>query len=905
MRLAPSRMKLEDGTLTRNAIHPSTVRRHAYHLIRVAALSFLSLPLISCMVTGVQIQPRALVWGGVALGSKGNPESVTLTNIGTSSIAVGSIGVSGSDPGDFVIASQTCGPSLAAGSSCTVTIAFTPTASGTRAATLAFNDPGFNSSGVSLSGEVTGKVSSLTISPATLSFAAMDISSASAAQTVTLESDGTTTISINSVALSGTDQADFSIASNTCGASLPGSSSCTIGIVFKPTAAGPRSATLTISDSSSGSPHQVALSGSGNAPAPLSIAPTNPTMVVNATLQFSTNAIATWSTTCGTISKSGLFTAPSTAGSCTVTATGTNTSPPSVSTSVNVVSSSASGTLSVYPSSAAIFVGMNQTFQPQLSDVPDADPVTYSVDGVTGGNATSGFITAQGVYTAPTVAGNHVLTVQDTALAAATSARINVFSDVSVDFGSRATTLTAISPDFFGAERMESLHNTADLDLVKAGGIRYARLYAQIPSVFPENSTPNWRAIDFIIQKVSDSGMHLMLQMVQTPPWLLPNPNLCGTGNPTAMPTDLNAWASLATQYVKHMDETFPGVVTDYEIWNEPNTTALCSLNRPVDYMKLYAAVAPMMRAQAAEDAQASGLPPAKIGGPATSGLQAGWVSEMLSDPVISQNIDFISYHDYLFNNLQTGAQWDTYNGVDSVYQRTQDSGAGPMHAYVSASRLVAAGKQPEGKNLPIYNTEYNLNWQFAKNCCANDPTLSPAWNSMYVADMLNSIYNGAFTAPGHMVYFAATALPYFCLVGEIDPNMDCAYPDGSVPQPYPQYFVYQLLGAANYLDLQDGGFMAKSISPGTDGNGLVVTAFYTKNLDAVVLINPNQDTLSNVVLNLNNTGVPAAQATLYQIVNGQSIQSSSVNLQNSTGTSYTTTVTIGPYSVQAIALHN
>ena len=500
-----------------------------------------------------------------------------------------------------------------------------------------------------------------------------------------------------------------------------------------------------------------------------------------------------------------------------------------------------------------------------------------------------------------------MLTVQDNTLGTAATAKITVFSGVSVDFDSRSTSLHPISPDFLGTERMESLHNTADLDLVKAGGMQYARFYAQIPFVFSSNSTPDWQAIDFIVQKISAGGVHVMLQMVQTPPWLQPNPNPCGAGNPGVMPTDVDAWASLATQYVQHMDQTFPGVVTDYEIWNEPNTVALCgpSATRVGDYMKLYAAAAPMMRAQAAKDAQASGLPAARVGGPATAGLQSGWVSEMLSDPVISQNIDFLSYHDYLFDNHQIGAQWDTYNAVDSVYQVTQDSGAGPMHAYVYATRLVAAGKQPQGRNLPIYNTEYNLNWAFFKTCCANDPTLSPVWNSMYVADMLNSIYNGAPDTPGHMVYFAATAVPYFCLIGQIDANMDCAYPNGSVPQPYPQYFVYQLMGAASFLDLEDGGYMAKSISPATLGNGLVVTAFFTKGQDAVVLINPNQNTLSDVTVNLSNTGLTSAQGTLYQIVNGQSIQSVPATLQNLTGTSYTATVTIGPYSVQAISIHN
>lgn len=866
------------------------------------------LALSGCLVAGVRIEPRTLVWNSVSLGSTGTPKSVTITNIGSSAITISSIAISGSNAGDFAISSNTCGAILAASSSCTAAIAFTPAATGTREAALTFNHSGFGSSqSVSLSGTATGKISTLRATPPALSFGGVNVGSESAVQTVTLQSDGTTTISIGSVTIAGSDPGDFSIASNTCGSSLPGSGSCNIGVVFKPAAAGSRGATLTVSDSASGSPHEVALSGTGNVVSTtLTIAPTNPSVVVNATLQFSASTSVTWATTCGTITKSGLFTAPSSPGSCTVTATGVATSPPSVSTSVSVISGSTSGALSVYPNSVAIFVGMDQAFQAQLSSVPDANPVTYSVDGVTGGNSTTGVVTAQGVYTAPSIAGGHVLTVQDNTLGTAATAKITVFSDISVDFAERSTSLHAIAPDFFGAERMESLHNTADLDLVKAGGIKYARFYAQIPIVFKANSAANWQAVDFIVQKISAGGVHIMLQMVQTPPWLQPSPNPCGSGNPAVMPTDVNAWASLATQYVKHMDETFPGVVTDYEIWNEPNTVALCgpTSSRADDYMKLYAAAAPMMRAQAAADAQASGLPAARVGGPATAGIQSGWVSEMLSDPVISQNIDFLSYHDYLFNNHQTGAQWDTYNGVDSVYQVTQDSGAGPMHSYVYATRLVAAGKQPQGKNLPIYNTEYNLNWAFLKNCCANDPTFSPVWNSMFAADMLNSVYNGAPNTPGHMVYFAATALPYFCLVGEIDANMDCAYPDGSVPQPYPQYFAYQLLGAANYLDLQDGGFMAKSISPGTLGNGLVVTAFYTNSLDAIVIINPNQNTLSNVTVNLNNTGLTSAQGTLYRIIDGQSIQSSQATLQSGAGTSYTTTLTIGPYSVQAIAIH-
>jgi len=174
----------------------------------------------------------------------------------------------------------------------------------------------------------------------------------------------------------------------------------------------------------------------------------------------------------------------------------------------------------------------------------------------------------------------------------------------------------------------------------------------------------------------------------------------------------------------------------------------------------------------------------------------------------------------------------------------------------------------------------------------------------MYISDVLNSVYNGAPNTPQHMVYFAATAAPYFCLVGQIDANMDCAYPKGSVPSPYPQYFLYQLFGSPNYLGLQNGGNMAQSIAPPTLGNGLIVTAFFTSGQDAIVLTNPTGQTLTDVPVNISNTGFSSASATLYEIVNGQSIQSSSLSLHSTGGTSYSTTVTLDPYTVHAISIH-
>jgi hypothetical protein len=559
-------------------------------------------------------------------------------------------------------------------------------------------------------------------------------------------------------------------------------------------------------------------------------------------------------------------------------------------------------TLAVYPSSAAVVAGTEQVFQPQLSGVPDTHQVTYEVDGIKDGNATVGSVTSAGVYTAPKVAGAHQITIVDSSVDQKASATVNVFTNVSVNFGSRSTALHAVPANMFGAERMDSLHDAADLDLVKAGGINYARFYALIPEVF-KTTTPDWPAIDTVIERVSAGGVKVMLQMYQTPPYLQPSPNTCQQGAVYSMPTNVDDWAKMAAEYVKHMDATFPGVVTDYEIWNEPNTISMCvaSADRLPDYLKLYDAAGPLMRAQIKADHST-----ARVGGPATAGFNETWTKGVLTDSVASQNIDFLSYHDYMFGGTQLNAQWDTYtDNTTSVYQKTQNTGAGPGQTYRYAQTIIATGKQPQGKNIPVYNTEYNLNWAYEPECCRNSPTYAPVWNGLYIADLLNDVYSGAPNVISHLVYFAANAHPYFCLVGEIDSNMDCLYPLNSSPRPYPSYFAYQLFGAAKYLGLEDGGHMAESIHPGTAGNGMVVTAFFTSSLDAVVVMNPSQYTYTDLVIDADDTGIVSPEATLYRIVNGEEIESGALTLNALGGTSFSAAVTIEPYSVQAIAIRS
>lgn len=89
---------------------------------------------------------------------------------------------------------------------------------------------------------------------------------ASASQAITLSNTGNAALSITSISITGTNSGDFS-ETNTCGTSVAQSATCTITVVFNPTAAGNRTASISIADNATGSPQTASLTGTA-APAP-------------------------------------------------------------------------------------------------------------------------------------------------------------------------------------------------------------------------------------------------------------------------------------------------------------------------------------------------------------------------------------------------------------------------------------------------------------------------------------------------------------------------------------------------------------------------------------------------------------------------------------------------------------
>jgi FG-GAP-like repeat/Abnormal spindle-like microcephaly-assoc'd, ASPM-SPD-2-Hydin len=102
----------------------------------------------------------------------------------------------------------------------------------------------------------------VSLSPASLTFAQQATGTTSAAQTATLTNTGTAALTISGISLAGTNATDFA-QTNACGASLAPGATCQISITFTPTGMGARTASLSVSDNATGSPQMIALAGAG------------------------------------------------------------------------------------------------------------------------------------------------------------------------------------------------------------------------------------------------------------------------------------------------------------------------------------------------------------------------------------------------------------------------------------------------------------------------------------------------------------------------------------------------------------------------------------------------------------------------------------------------------------------
>ena len=187
------------------------------------------------------------------VGQTSAAQGLTLSNTGGSALNFSYV-PSGATA-DFTLntAASTCGTSLAVGSSCTLTFAFAPQATGNLSETLTFTDNAATpTQTVALTGTATpGPTPQGTLTPATGLVFPTTAAGTTAAQTqvVTLTNTGNATLTIGGIAIGGTNPSDFS-QTNACPATLAQNTSCQITVSFSPAAAASYTAALTVTDNS-------------------------------------------------------------------------------------------------------------------------------------------------------------------------------------------------------------------------------------------------------------------------------------------------------------------------------------------------------------------------------------------------------------------------------------------------------------------------------------------------------------------------------------------------------------------------------------------------------------------------------------------------------------------------------
>jgi hypothetical protein len=192
------------------------------------------------------------------------------------------------------------------------------------------------------------------------------------------------------------------------------------GLYAAPTTAPSASVVVTATssaDSAESASATVALNTSGGLPIAVSISPSSQSLQVGSSQQFSatvsgtSNTAVTWlvngvqngNSTYGSITSSGLFTAPTavpSGGASIVTAKSVADSTKSASATVTLSSTPPKVSVAVTPSSVSVPVSTTEQFTATVSGTTNT-AVTWFVNGVQNGNSTYGTITNAGLYTAP------------------------------------------------------------------------------------------------------------------------------------------------------------------------------------------------------------------------------------------------------------------------------------------------------------------------------------------------------------------------------------------------------------------------------------------------------------------------------------------------------------------------
>jgi hypothetical protein len=215
------------------------------------------------LADGVAISPRPATFASQAVATTSAALSMTVSNTSATTANIGGPSITGTNAADFAIANTNCG-AVPAGGSCTINVTFTPAGNGNRTAVLNVPQGGGNPPiSATLNGVGFTPAPIVSLSANALNFGSATVGQAAATKTVTVTNTGNAPLNVTGL----TAGAPFSVTNQTCtAAAVAAAGTCTVTLGFTPTAAGAQNAALSIVDNAAGSPHGVALTGTGIAP---------------------------------------------------------------------------------------------------------------------------------------------------------------------------------------------------------------------------------------------------------------------------------------------------------------------------------------------------------------------------------------------------------------------------------------------------------------------------------------------------------------------------------------------------------------------------------------------------------------------------------------------------------------
>jgi hypothetical protein len=229
------------------------------------------------------LSSTTLTFASTTVGATSPAQTITVANTGGAGLTISNVAATGN-----YAQTNNCPASLAGGTSCAISVTFTPTAPGNLYGTVVITDNAANGSQtITLSG-IGAAAPVVSLSATSLTFTSQALGSTSAPQTITMTNTGTAALTIAGITVTG-DFAEL----NTCGASLAPASSCALNVTFTPTAAGSRTGLLTITDNAAGSPQVVNLGG-GGADFQFSISPTTASVIAGGAATYTITVTPTF-----------------------------------------------------------------------------------------------------------------------------------------------------------------------------------------------------------------------------------------------------------------------------------------------------------------------------------------------------------------------------------------------------------------------------------------------------------------------------------------------------------------------------------------------------------------------------------------------------------------------------------